>query len=214
MHKLHASKDDLEVVSLVIRDVKESVTCDIGVGGSIAQRAIAVDLEEIASRELKDSDIDLILLTNSYDSCPVLSSINKKFEVIEKNVSEDSCYFGLVHKQTGKWVDLFPLLKDHKLKEIIVGSNVFLATSIESQIKYLANDLLTRARTGLPVRKKWIDKLRLLYEWQGLEKTDIRDDESQIEKALSLKPSSKLGDVLRTTRQLLRSRWNNYFHGN
>ena len=72
----------------------------------------------------------------------------------------------LIHKATKKWVDLFAPEYEQNFTKISIDYKMYKATTLESQILYLAHDLLSRINRNKSVREKWIKKLELLSNEQ------------------------------------------------
>ena len=152
---------ELNILKLVLEDVEKFLTCDFAVGGSMAQRALLPQFGRSIEAQ-KSSDIDLVLLGGSQKDCPVLPTLKNYFYVISITESFDGYYFGLIHKKTKKWVDLFPTAYKRNYIDIKIGEKIYKAESIGSQILYLAHDILWRIKDRNDVRQKWIDKIKFL----------------------------------------------------
>jgi len=184
MPLLGLTEKDTEKFLQILTDAKECLNCEIGIGGSIAQRALSPKLTaDLRNQALHD--VDLLLIGTTEDS-PELSSLRNKFRVIEI-VDSAGWYYGMIHKNTGMPVDLFTPTTGQKTRSVIINGERCEASTLESQILYLARDILRRTKNRFPVRKKWIDKLKTLVQlpaidWQALEKeyTDNLDHFSQI----------------------------------
>ncbi len=161
MENLFLKPQDWDTLVLVLRDISKHVNCEFAIGGSIAQRALLADFaKSIQNKSL--ADIDLNLLGGSVADCPVKPSIKEDFFVFAIENSFNSYYFGLVHKKTKKWVDLFSPVFIGECKTVVIDKNTYKCTSIESMILYLAYDLLWRVAVKKGIKQKWIDKILLL----------------------------------------------------
>ena len=112
----------------------------------------------------------------------------------------------MIHKKTKKWVDLFPKNDKKGLVPITIEGAVYLAESIENQVTYLTKDILRRNTHNLPVRVKWMHKLRDLYSYSNLNKNLLNISDREINQALNVKPTSKFRDKISTMRQLFKSK--------
>lgn len=169
------SKEDAEKVALIIEDVRKSTVYEIGLAGSLAQRAISREIAE-SLRGQPLHDVDLLLL-NTTESSPLNSSARALFDVFEETRT-DEWYVGMRHRRTGMWVDLFGAPESQNILRIEFEGESIKATSIESQVLYLAQDILRRAGTDYPVRRKWVEKLERL---SSLESTDWKTLENEFE---------------------------------
>jgi|GEM_PF-3550470 len=192
-------------ISEILNDVKKSITGELGIGGSLAQRFLAPELSTLKEKPVDKSDLDLLLLPID-GSCEVKTLIKEKFFIIEISPSNGAYYFGLIHKKTKKWVDLFPKSDKSGLTPIEIDRVKYLAEGIESQAAYLTKDILRRNSYNLPVRGKWINKLQDLYNYPSLNKNLLSVSEAEVHQALNVKPSTKLKDWISTMRQLFKSK--------
>ncbi len=189
----------------ILSDVKGSITGELGIGGSLAQRFLAPELSTLKEKPIDKSDLDLLLIPIA-GPCEVRPSIKDQFLIIEISPSNGAYYFGLIHKKTKKWVDLFPKSDKSGLTPIEIDGVKYLAENIESQVAYLTKDILRRSSHNLPVREKWINKLRDLYSYSSLNKNLISISEAEVHQALDVKPSSKLKDWISTMMELFKSK--------
>lgn len=167
MHGLNP--EDEALVEEVLADVQASVSCRIGLAGSLAQRALAPDIaRELAGKKLHDIDL-LLLETEGGVETPELY---RRFRVLERRRTSPR-YYGLKHRRSGMWVDLFEPSYPGTTVPATFLDREFEATRIETQLLHLAEDLVYRSRTGTPIRKKWQDKLRALYAWEGLDRARL-----------------------------------------
>ena|SRR3989344_3727814 len=192
-------------ITEILDDVKNSITGELGIGGSLAQRFLAPELPSLREKPVEKSDLDLLLIPIE-GNCEVAPSIKNKFTIIEVSSSNGSYYFGLIHKKTKKWIDLFPKLDTEGLVLIEINGKKYLAESIENQVVYLAKDILRRSLNRLPIRGKWIRKLGEMYGYSGLKKSSLNISEAEIKQALNVRPSSRLRDWLLTARHLFKNR--------
>lgn len=165
---------ELDILKLVLEDIKKSLTCEFAIGGSMAQRALLPEFGQ-SSEANKKSDIDIVLLAGSRERCPVLPSIKNYFYVLSITESFDSYYFGLVHKKTKKWVDLFPVAYSRSCYNVRVEGKAYKAETISSQVLYLAHDLLRRIKGHKDVRQKWFNKIKFLFS-QIKDVTDFENE--------------------------------------
>lgn len=101
-----------------------------------------------------------------------------------------SYYFGLVHKKSKKWVDLFPLPYPWEFTKTVMGDTEYPTTLIESQVLYLAHDLFSRIRNGQSVREKWVKKLRFLCDHPDLNRERIKKEfEAHVDHFLAQLPT-------------------------
>ena len=164
---------DERIVAIVLEDVKKSITCEIGVGGSLAQRAVSPEMARMLEGK-PVHDIDLILIDPG-NASPALPSLHTDFHVMEKN-SMSGWYFGLTHRKTGAWVDLFTPNYERARKPILFLGKEYEAETIESQVLYLAQNILWRAQTGQTIRRKWPNKLRALMGLHELDTDAIQSE--------------------------------------
>lgn len=165
---LGIEENDFAYLVDILQNVKKSTTCDIAIGGSVAQRALLPLFAQSKQGEPL-ADVDIVLLGGSYEQYPVDPSIKNDFYITDINPSHLSYYFGMIHKKSKKWVDLFSQEYPQKLTTITVGDEEYQAIAIESQIIYLAKDLLVRSASNREVKKKWINKLELLSSQKNLD---------------------------------------------
>jgi len=189
----------------ILDDVKSSITGELGIGGSLAQRFLAPNLPSLKEKLIDESDLDLLLLPIE-NACEVTPSIKDKFIIVEISPLDDNYYFGLIHKATNRWVDLFPKVNKDCLVSIEIGGIKYLADGIENQATYLTRDILRRSSHNLPVRIKWIKKLKELYTYPSLNKSILKVSELEIQNALNTSPSSRIKDKLSTMRQLFKNK--------
>ena len=78
---------DYSLVRTILAQVKKSVTCEIGLAGSIAQRLLL----SIIGGSLRDAD--LLLLGGSFENRPVLPSIKDDFYVTHIDRMNHGYYF-------------------------------------------------------------------------------------------------------------------------
>jgi hypothetical protein len=167
-NNLFLKEKDFKALIQILSDVRQSTDCDIAVGGSVAQRILIPEFaKSVAKKKLKD--IDLLLLSSSLSDCSVLPQIKKYFYVLSISKSFNGYYFGLIHKKTGKWVDLFPLSYIRPFASAKIGEEAYKIETISSQVLYLAHNLLWRVKSGFEVRCKWVQKLEFLYSQPSLD---------------------------------------------
>lgn len=148
----------------VLVDVKKSVSCGIALGGSLAQRVLLPSYgAHLAGKPLYD--IDLVLLEGSIDRPVVTPEIKKYFYVLNIVESKGSYYFGLIHKKTLKWVDLFAEAYPREYATLDLAGEQYPATSLESQILWMARDMLSqisKGDAGQGIHQKHLARLELL----------------------------------------------------
>ena len=172
-NELQLREEDYASLLIILRQVRDAVDCEIAICGSVAQRALLPDFaKEKAGMPL--SDIDFALLGGTYDDCPVSPNIKNNFFITDINPSHGSYYFGMTHKKSKMWVDLFSVKYPQNLTTIVIDGKRFKAVSMESNSIYLARDFFCRIRAKMPLRQKWIDKLKWLtqqdiLDWNAME---------------------------------------------
>ena len=155
---LFLTKKEFNKVFSVIRDVKNSITCEMALGGSLAQRVLRPEFAKTLAGK-RVSDIDLVLLDGSLSACPVLPSIKKYFFITYIKEMHDGYYFGMIHKKTGRWVDLLTDPYPKEYKDIELGHEHYKVSTLETQILWMACDIIWRTVKKLPIHKKYLDKL-------------------------------------------------------
>lgn len=169
MSSLWLAEEDKEKLTETLTDAKECLNYGIGIAGSVAQRALSRELSE-SLRSQPLHDVDLLLL-GTITGSPELPKLREKFKVFEV-VNSEGWYYGMKHRRTGMSVDLFTPRRGQIMKQILINGDAYQATSIESQILYLAHDILRRKRGGYPIRRKWIEKI------EGLTKLPTTDQQA------------------------------------
>jgi hypothetical protein len=173
MESLGLRTEDEEKVREVLKDVKECMNCEIGIAGSLAQRALSpIVAAALAGKPLNDIDL---LLIGATEVSPETPELRLRFNVTEV-VHASSWYYGLTHISTGIWVDLLSPSYNQRLVPVTLDGVEYRATSIESQILFLAHDILRRIKTGSPVRRKWLEKLSFLNSLEGLNREQLQDE--------------------------------------
>lgn len=204
---------DTALVRRVIADAEASVNCRIGIGGSLAQRALSPTIaHELASQRL--SDVDLLLINIGSEE-PATEDLGRHFKLMERSVDNGSWYYGLIHRATGKWVDLFTWTYPGATTAAEFMGTTRELSALESQVLHLARDIHLRSKSRrLPIRVKWQRKLRRLYELQELDRarlesefaahrpyfasmySEAEDVEGYISSALRLRPTPPWRDWL------------------
>ncbi len=151
-------RQDFENVISLVQDLEKHVTYPIVFGGSLMQR---IDWpafgEDVAGNHLYD--LDLALTGGSLDDCPFLPTIKKDFYVMDIVESKQSYYFGMIHKKTKIWVDVFSEPYSKKYHKLTIGEKDFLRASIESQLVWMARDIISRIAAGVGIHRKHIKRL-------------------------------------------------------
>ena len=160
-NELFLQPKDYRAVLAVLNAIKRSALCEIGIGGSVAQRALLPEYATAISHQ-QLSDVDLLLIGGSLKDCPILPSIKDDFYVISIQSSNRSYYFRMTHKPTRIGVDLFSPLYFENLVEVKIAGLHYRATSIEGQILHIARNILWRDKTHKPIHRKSIDRARAL----------------------------------------------------
>ena len=173
MDALGLQKEDYEKVRRILIDAKASLNCEIGLAGSLAQRAISPHVVKLLhGQRLNDIDLLLIGATNVPPETPEL---RKRFRVVEV-LHERGWYYGLKHRSTGMWVDVFTAPFPLHTKTVSFDGETYKATSLESQILYLAHDILRRSAGCFPIRSKWIKKLSKLNGLLEIDRDVIQEE--------------------------------------
>ena len=68
----------MNAITEIINDVKSSITGELGIGGSLAQRFLAPELSTLKEKPINKSDLDLLLIPID-GACVVEPSIRDKF---------------------------------------------------------------------------------------------------------------------------------------
>ena len=173
MHNLGLTESDASRIRGIIAEVESSVRCEIGIAGSIAQRALSTEIATVLKGK-KPGDIDLLLISTDA-AAPELPRLRELFDVVEV-VHDTGWYYGMRHKGTGTWVDLFTPLHSKNLASIELWGRTRFATALESQILYLAGDILRRSGTMYPIRSKWLTKLKQLNSLESVEWSKIQQE--------------------------------------
>jgi hypothetical protein len=209
-------EQDQQNLILILEDMGRSVSCEVGIAGSLAQRAVSSQIRGSLEGEPLH-DIDLMLL-GAGPSAPELPGLREFFRVLEVVHSENSLYYGMIHKASGMWVDLFTPPYKQEFASVEISGRRYRVSRLESQMLYLAHDILHRAKTGYPIRTKWLVKLRTLcalpeIDWTAVESesklhpeylSSVLPGSEQVRlsakdfiaTALSKKPTSKFRDKL------------------
>ncbi len=173
MESLRLRPEDQEKVRLVLTDIKKCMNCEIGIAGSLAQRALSsVVAETLAGKLLNDIDLLLVGMTTEPPETPEL---RQRFKITEV-VHEHGWYYGITHISTGMNVDLFSPSDGQRLVTVEIDHTEYCATSLESQVLFLAHDILRRVRTGFPVRRKWLEKLLFLNSLKDLQREQMQSE--------------------------------------
>ncbi|MBI2802059.1 MAG: hypothetical protein HYX63_17555 [Gammaproteobacteria bacterium] len=160
-NELFLQPKDYRAVLAVLNAVKRSAFCEIGIGGSVGQRALLPEYAKAISHQ-RLSDVDLLLIGGSLQDCPILPSIKDDFYVISIQPTNRSYYFRMTHKPTRIGVDLFSPLYFENLVEVEIAGLHYRATSIEGQILQIARNILWREKTHKPINRKSIERARTL----------------------------------------------------
>lgn len=171
MNDLGLRDADDKKVAQILRDAAVSMSCEIGIAGSLAQRALSLAIAD-RLRGTPLHDVDLLLI-GSDDASPETPEFRKLFQVYEV-VRNGKWYFGTKHRKTGMWVDFFSPRFAQPFAVAEIAESEYKLSSLESQILYLAHDLPSRRNKGFPVRRKWLRKLKLLYELPGIDQESLQ----------------------------------------
>lgn len=172
---LYLRARDFRAVLEVIHDVRKSSICDVVVGGSLVQRAFMPDFgRSVAGKSLYD--LDFVLPEGSLERCPVLPGIRDDFYVIDIVYSKESYYFGLIHRKTGIWTDVFSEPYRRRYKPVVLGSETCRASTVESQILWMARDMLSRVKKRTGIHRKHVARLRQCMQWQGLDHRALAEE--------------------------------------
>lgn len=170
-HTLFLSEQEYQEVLDILHDAKDSISGEVVIGGSLSQRALRLDIAKTLIHK-RLHDIDLVI---PYRASFVTPRIKQYFYVMAINSSYEGYYFGLIHKKTKRWIDIFSEPYAKAYAEIFLGGQRYLVTTLESQILHLAHDIFWRTSTSRMVAKKWVEKLDLLHtlshiSWEEIEK--------------------------------------------
>lgn len=158
---MYLKPKDFARVLEVLRDVEKSAVYNVVIGGSLAQRMLVPEFgKSVAGKSLYD--IDLAITDGSLSDSPLRPGIKDDFYVMHLVESKDSYAFGLIHKKTGFWVDIFSEPYKKVYKEIVVGGKQYPAESLETQILWMVRDIVSRMQKGAGIHRKHIARIEWL----------------------------------------------------
>ena len=191
-HTLYLTEREFADVLDILDKVRRSVNSKIVIGGSLAQRAIDPEFaSRIAGKPL--SDVDIVLIGGSFEDCVVSPEIKKYFSVTHTSPMFGGYHFGIIHKKTNRWVDLFSAPYEKKYKSVTIAQEQYLAETIESQILHLAQDALSLIKKKAQLREKWAQKLVVLWSLPHIDMQSIEQEFSDHkEHFMSVVPEGQL----------------------
>ena len=200
---LFLTQKEFNKVFSVIRDVQKSISCDIALGGSLAQRVLRPEFAKTLAGK-RVSDIDLVLLGGSLSACPVLPTIKKYFYITYIKEMHDGYYFGMIHKKTGRWVDLLTDPYEKQYKNIEIGGVSYKVSNLETQILWMARDIIWRIVKKLPIHKKYLNKLAWFLAAPSTDMAGLEQEyQSHQQHYLKKVPDDKRGELSNARKYIL-----------
>ena len=114
--------------------------------------------------KLRDIDIVLKALTGANPRAIVLPTVKQKFYVLFIEEAVLGYYFGLRHKETGLWIDLFTPIHQPEFKKFKFENLKIKVQTPEESFYTMIKALLHRKNNKLVVADKWLQNAKLLIK--------------------------------------------------
>jgi hypothetical protein len=162
--EFYLTKDSLRQVVDVLDSLQTNIISDFAIVGSLSHRYLLPDWGKSVRDKLLN-DIDIVLLPKGSQNPKqlVLPTVKNQFCITAIDPSAKGYYFGMIHKNTRIWTDIFMPFYSGKLASIAINGKYYQTVVIEDGLLWRVYDILWRKqKPGMRIEQKWIDTVKRL----------------------------------------------------
>jgi hypothetical protein len=175
--EFYLSKDCLRQVVDVLNSLQANIISDFAIVGSLSHRYLLPDWgKSVRDKLLHDIDIILLPKGNQNPKQLVLPTIKDGFCITAIDPSAKGYYFGMIHKNTKIWTDIFMPFYSGKLASIAINGKYYQTVVIEDGLLWRVYDILWRKqKPSMRIEKKWIDTVKRLRNRKEIDHQLLQD---------------------------------------
>ncbi|HXH27204.1 MAG TPA: hypothetical protein VNG90_04875 [Candidatus Acidoferrum sp.] len=157
------NQQDTITIRQVLADAEPQITGKWLLGGSNGYRLLLPS--ELGAHSL--ANLNLVVYPKPGQSCLelVAPGIKNNFYVTHIDRMGRGYYFGMVHKTSGLWVDIFTPEHTPSFVPVVVAGQAINVESIPETLYAILRDLLWRQQRGMLIRASLVEAAALLWKY-------------------------------------------------